>query len=248
MTGADREKLLARIKALYSKTTGAGATEAEELAAAEKARELIEKYQLDMGAEELKKEGFVQKTIDMEPSRFAFARRILQGTEKFCEVKCWYMTSRQVVAFGLRSDVELAAYLIESLTTFTLAGADLHIATERKMAIALGTPMTSAQSRQAYHSYLIGCANRINVRLREMTAERGAQTAKPGSYGALITLDKPALIEAEMDRCGIHLCTGSALTGASNGGSFDAGSAHGAKASFGRPVGGGRIAGLIGNR
>jgi hypothetical protein len=84
MTGADREKLLARIKALFSNTTGAGATEAEELAAAEKARELIEKYQVDMGAEELKKEGFIQKTLHMESSRLAFARRIIfGGIEKF---------------------------------------------------------------------------------------------------------------------------------------------------------------------
>src|SRR5258705_5557481 len=46
MTSTDREKLLARIKALFSKTTEAGATEAEELAAAEKHRELIEKDKL----------------------------------------------------------------------------------------------------------------------------------------------------------------------------------------------------------
>lgn len=250
MTDADREKLLARIKALFSKTTGAGATEAEELAAAEKARELIEKYQLDMGAEELKKEGFVEKSIDMEAARFAFARRILQGVDEFCEVKTWYRTfyQRSVVVFGLRSDVELAAYLIESLTTFTLSGADLHIALERKMAIALGTPMTSAQSRQAHFSYVDGCADRISDRLSEMARRRRSQTAKPGSYGALITLDKPALIQAEMERCGIRFRTGTALTGGSDGGSFSAGSAHGAKASFGRPVGGGRIAGLIGNR
>ena len=250
MTDADRAKLLSRIKALFSKTTDSGATEAEELAAAEKARELIEKYQLDMGAEELKKEGFVKKSIDMEAARFAFARRILLAIEYFCEVKCWYMTygGPQVVVFGLASDVELAAYLIESLTTFSLGGADLHIAVERKMAIALGTPMTAAETRGCQRSYLLGCANRISVRLRELARQRNTQNARPGSYGALIKLDKPALIEVEMERLDIRLSCGSPLTGASDGGSFAAGSAHGAKASFGRPVGGGRIAGLIGKR
>jgi Protein of unknown function (DUF2786) len=110
MTDADRGKLLARIKALFSKTTKSGATEAEELAAAEKARELIEKYQLDMGAEELRKEGFVTKAIDMEIAHFTFARRILHAINKFCEVKSWYITlgGRTVEAFGLASDVELA--------------------------------------------------------------------------------------------------------------------------------------------
>src|ERR1019366_45300 len=170
----------------------------------------------------------------------------------FCEVKCWYMSIRQsrpqVSIFGLASDVELAAYLIESLTTFSLGGADIHIAGERKMAIALGTPMTAAQSRGAHRSYLLGCANRISIRLRLMAQQRGSQKARPGSYGALITLDKPALIKAEMERLEIRLRSGSSLTGASDRGSFAAGGEHGAKASFGRPVSGGRISGLIGKR
>ncbi len=106
--------------------------------------------------------------------------------------------------------------------------------------------MTAAQSREARRSYLLGCANRISVRLRELAQQRKTHTAKPGSYGALITLDKPALIKAEMERLDIRLRSGSHLTGAADGGSFAAGSAHGAKASFGRPVGGGHISGLIG--
>jgi hypothetical protein len=134
------------------------------------------------------------------------------------------------------------------LTTFSLGGANLHTAVERKIQIAVGEPMTAAESRECYRSYLLGCANRISVRLTELAQQRKARVARPGSYGALITLDKPALIKAEMDRLNIHLRSGSSLTGASDRGSFAAGSAHGAKASFGRPVGGGRIAGLIGKR
>jgi hypothetical protein len=249
MTQIEREKLLARIKALFSKTTAAGATEAEELSAAEKARELIEKYQLNMGQEELKKEGFVKKDINMESARFAFGRRIIWAIDEFCEVRGWehsFGPRKRIVMLGLVSDVELAAYLIESLTSFCLGGADIHIAIERKMAIALGTPMTPAQSRGAYLSYQSGCADRISMRLIKLANERLARTARPGSYGALITLDKPTLIKAEMDRLNIRLASRGGLTGGSDGGSFAAGSSHGAKASFGRPVGGGRIAGMIG--
>jgi hypothetical protein len=125
MTNTDREKLLTRIRALFAKTTETGATEAEELAAAEKARELIEKYQIDLGAEELKRDGFVKKAIDMETVHFTFARFILDAIDKFCEVRCWYTTfgSPQIVVFGLASDVELAAYLIESLVWSVLCQA-----------------------------------------------------------------------------------------------------------------------------
>lgn len=234
---SDNEKHLARIKALFSKTTKAGATEAEELAAAEKARELIEKYQIDLGAEELKKEGFIEKRIQMERRTFAFARRILRGIDAFCEVSCysWKYQGQQVAAFGLLSDAEFAAYLIENLTSFGIAGADIYIAVERKTAIALGTPMTAAQVSNAYRSYLIGVADRITMRLLDLARQR--QTgAGSGSNRALISLDKPALVKAEMERLGIRLHGARSSVRVSDLDLFSAGSAHGAKASFGRPV------------
>jgi hypothetical protein len=105
--------------------------------------------------------------------------------------------------------------------------------------------MTAAQSREAHRSHLIGCASRIHHRLDEMVAQRRAQAASP-SGRALVKLDKPALVQAEMDRLGIKLHCGSGVTGGRDRGSFAAGAAHGGKATFGRPVaGGGRIAGLI---
>jgi hypothetical protein len=183
------------------------------------------------------------------PVRFAFARRILLAIEVFCEVRTWYSTFFQhIEVLGLRSDAELSAYLIESLTNFALAGADLHVAIERKMALARGEPLTSAQSREVHRSYLVGCADRISQRLREMAAQRKAQAATPGSHRALVVIDKPGLIQAEMDRLGIKLRSGSSLTGGRDHSSFAAGAAHGAKATFGRPVTGGPVAGLITRR
>jgi Protein of unknown function (DUF2786) len=114
----DRDKLLARIGALMAKTVEAGCTDAEALAFAEKAHELIERYQIDLGAEEIKREGFVKNRIKMEPARFAFARRILLAINEFCEVRTWYTTFTglaEITVFGLRSDAELASYLIDSL-------------------------------------------------------------------------------------------------------------------------------------
>jgi Protein of unknown function (DUF2786) len=245
------EKLLAKIRALLAKTVEAGATEAEELAAAEKARALLEQYQLDLGAEQLKREGFVQKCIEFDAVRFTFARRIMCAIDAFCEVKTWYVTfgrSRvQMEILGLASDAEFAAYLIESLTNFALAGATMHVATARKMAIALGSPLDAAQSREERRSYLIGCASRIGARLHELERQRRFRAARPGSCRALVEIDKPDLIRAEMERLEIRLHSGSYVTGAGHSGAFAAGSAHGDKASFGRPVAGG-ITGLIGVR
>jgi Protein of unknown function (DUF2786) len=247
----ERDKLLARIRKLLAMTAAAGCTEAEALAAAEKVHELIETYQIDLGAEEIKREGFVRKCIKLDPTQFTFARRILLAIEEFCEVRHWYTTfgGPQIEILGLRSDAEFAAYLIETLTNFAIAGADMHIAVARKMALAVGEPLTAVESREANRSYLVGCASRIAHRLHELAAQRKAQAATPGSSRALVCLDKPALIAAEMERLDIKVCGGSGLTGAGNQGSFAAGAAHGAKATFGRPVsGGGGIAGMIGRR
>jgi hypothetical protein len=102
----------------------------------------------------------------------------------------------------LASDVELAVYLIESLTTFAVAGADRHVATERQAAAEFECSLSSAETRNVRQSYLLGCASRVRSRLLEMALKRKAQTPKPGSYGALVKLDKPALIAAEMQRWG----------------------------------------------
>jgi len=246
MTPTDRDKVLARIKALFSKTVEAGATEAEELAAAGKARELIEQYQINLGAEELRREGFITKTLEQDRAQFVFSRYIMNAVGKFCEVETWYLGwVQRIEIMGLASDAEFATYLFESLTNFALAGADLHAAMERKMAIACGSPLQSSESKEVRRSYLLGCADRISARLNEMARERRTRVAKPGSYGALIKLDKPQLIRAEMERLGIRVHRGSGTTGAGHSEAFAAGSAHGAKATFGRPVAGGRVAGQI---
>jgi len=99
-------------------------------------------------------------------------------------------------------------YLIDCLANFAVAGADLHVAVERKMALAFGHPMTAAQSREAHRSHLVGCACRTRQRLDELVARRKAKAATPGSSRALAKLDKPTLVQAEMDRLDIKLSTG----------------------------------------
>ncbi len=240
MTRPNREKLFTRIRALFSKTVEAGATEAEAMAAAEKARALLEKYQLDLGAEELRQEGFVRKAVKLDALGSYFGRLISSALQEFCDVKIWYNVpntakarialryetpATEIEIFGLASDVELAEYLLGSLAGFALAGANVHVAAERKMAFALATSLGAAQIKELHRSYLFGCAN---------------------PYGAIIKLDKPKLVLDEMERRGIRLGEGSSPIDPQDAEAFAAGSAHGAKASFGRPVAGGRIAGLIG--
>lgn len=49
MTTDKQQAIAARIRALLAKTTENGATDAEAMSAAEKARELMDRYQIDLG-------------------------------------------------------------------------------------------------------------------------------------------------------------------------------------------------------
>ena len=58
-----REKVATIVEALLAKTTENGATEAEAMAAAAKARELMDRHQLDLGEVGMAKEGVHKLTI-----------------------------------------------------------------------------------------------------------------------------------------------------------------------------------------
>src|SRR5215467_2386473 len=84
----DMDRLRAKIRALFAKTIEAGATEAEAMTAAAKARELIDKYQVDMSiVEEMVRDILVfASTLE-----FAIARRLMHGIEAYCEVQTGYL-------------------------------------------------------------------------------------------------------------------------------------------------------------
>ena len=53
MDETQKDKMAHKIRALMAKAEDSAATEAEAVAAAEKAKELLDKYQLDLGAVQL---------------------------------------------------------------------------------------------------------------------------------------------------------------------------------------------------
>lgn len=63
----EKEKIAARICALLSKTTDNGCSEDEAIAAALKAKQLMDKYEIDLSEAELLADGYEQ--VDMEQPR-----------------------------------------------------------------------------------------------------------------------------------------------------------------------------------
>src|SRR4029077_5157469 len=101
-----REKAAAIVQALLQKTAANGATEAEALAAAEKARELMDRYQIEAGSAGLEKEGAFKVSIKRGHYKTLQVKdRIAFAVAQFCDSKVWLTKHTDECHFyGLRSD------------------------------------------------------------------------------------------------------------------------------------------------
>ncbi|MCK9361779.1 DUF2786 domain-containing protein [Patescibacteria group bacterium] len=210
-------KIAAKIRALLALSEDPGATEAERLAAAFKARELLEKYQVDMGASALAEEGVerLRKLASAMDQKWSISRTLAPAIAKFTQTKCWGGGGGTEVNFlGIRSDVEFAGWLAESLANYVIGKA-----TEFAF-ISSGKPWE-------IESFVAGALKRLTERLR------GHESVA----NALVPV-KNELIEKEFAKLGINLQRGySRSYSATDAAAFAAGQAVGDRASFGRPVG-----------
>ncbi len=231
-----REKAANIIQALLNKTTANGASEAEAMAAAEKARELMDRYQIEAGSAGLEKEGTFKVSIKRGHYKtLAVKDRIAYAVAQFCDSKVWLTkSSDECHFFGLKSDAEFAGWLIQSLAAFVGNGALAYIA---------GQPRMEARPRwEAEKAFVLGACVRISERLIQLAAER--QKSRDGSGdGRSLVVVKNAIVTREFAKLDVKLrSAGRSKTRAADGGAFKAGRAAGDNASFGRPVnGGGRV-------
>jgi hypothetical protein len=175
--------MVAVVRALLAKTTENGATEAEAMSAAEKARELMDRYQLEIGAAAVEAEGAHKVVLKRSHVKtLTIKERLAASVASFADVKCWlHKATDELTFFGLKSDAELAAWLIVSLEQFVATGALAYIASQ---------PFMEARVRwEAEKAYMLGAVGRINERLATLTRERSAaMAAKTGDGRSLIVL------------------------------------------------------------
>lgn len=225
----------ARIRALLAKTVANGATEAEAFAAAEKARELLAKYQLDMSDIEIRAEGVDQwSTMYASSYERAAAMRIAMGVAAYTQTKCWASNRRRGITFlGLKSDVIFAEWLMETLIGYCRRSAEEYVKTGQGAVDAqvYGTAPTKT-------SFIKACASRIGTRLNEEAKNRFRHQAAPAGY-AVALRTKDAMITEEMAKMNLRLRAGRTTRNYHKGGSGAAGNAAGDRASWSKPVNGG---------
>jgi hypothetical protein len=226
----DRKKIIDKIKALLSKTTANGATEAEMLSALDKAAAMMDAYDIsDDEVREAKEEAAILHADPpdlKDPHRIKW--RLSYAVSQFCGVQIFrsrHQTGLKCV--GMPSDVQFAMWLLDSLADFVFHELYCHL---------IGCLAPQSERRIIMRSFTEACCDRISGRLRELV-QRSAEART--SNGRELVVIKGAAIKAFMADHGIRLrtnCGGRPST-------FDAvahaaGHAAGDRASFGRPVSG----------
>ncbi|MGB3833779.1 MAG: DUF2786 domain-containing protein [Mesorhizobium sp.] len=226
-----QKKIAARIKALMAKTTAAGATEEEALSAMQKAREMMDKYGLTKEAIEQDAATIDRQSIKRDNYKtFVIKDHLAMQVARYCDCKVWMNRKEGTMTFfGTEQDRQFAAWLIESLDLF------VRNQTVRFMQDSGFRNGSGPWDRQK--GFMVGCIDRINRRLHQLSDERNRQ--KAGNGRSLVVV-KMQLVERAFNQIGMRLRSSSKSSGMKGDGSaFAAGQAAGDRANFARPINGG---------
>ena len=228
MSDLNKDKLSSlrnKIRALFSKTTAAGATEAETLAAASLARKLMDQYQIDLGDLAEPEPCTTESVVETKRKRFDIQTSLAVNVARFCRCRVWASNrNKEINFFGRESDTIFASWLSSALTDFVVAKAG-HVEAD----------LLLEETAFSYNDYVIGAVTSINSKLKEASAI--APDRNEGGSNALVLCTK-ALVDREFAKLGLTLHK--ARSGESHKvrdhNSFQAGKSAGASASINRPI------------
>jgi hypothetical protein len=221
----NRDDLIEKIRALMSKTVDAGCTEHEALAALDKARALMDAYEVSEEELELTKEEKAILRAEPPGSRdpHGIKWRLAVAVSEFCGCKGW-SGEDGIVFCGLPSDARLASWLLDTLAAFVQAELARHL---------MGCLAPKGERRFVINGFVGGCCERISDRL-DALCEQSATVAT--SSGRELMVIKGAAVDDKMEAEGICLRTSRRSYRRSDEASLRAGRSAGDRASFGRPV------------
>ena len=226
----NRDNLLGKVRALMAKTMANGCSEAEAMAALAKARAMIDAYEISDAELSLTKEEkavFADSAskLDKHGIRNGMAMAIARFTG--CEV--WRNSAGGLTFCGLRSDADFAHWLVDSLAQFGQS--------ELANYLASGSAQVGNR-RLLINGFVAGFSSRVSARINAMSDESQA-ASRAKSNGTALVLVKENAIKDKLAAAGIKLRKARRSSRRMDFGAHGAGAAAGARASFGRPVGGG---------
>jgi len=237
---ADRNSIIEKIKALLAKTTENGATEAEMLAALDKAAAMRDAYDITDEELQVAKDETAMLHADppdlKDPHKIKW--RLTYAVSQFCGVQIFRSRHETgLKCIGMPSDVQFAMWLLDNLADFVFNALYEHL---------IGCCAPTSERRLITRSFVEACCDRISERLVELV-KRSEKVRT--SNGRELVVVKDAAIKAYMKEHDIHLqscCMGSSSN--VDSAARAAGRAAGDRASFGRPVSGAAGVLRIGSR
>jgi hypothetical protein len=110
MAATERQEIAAKVRALLAKTVDQGCTEQEAIAAAAKAKELMDRYQVDLSEIELEEEGFVQDYAEGPEQRKLNVQDLIGwDIARYCEVESWKSNIPRWLASSYRKRKRLSS-------------------------------------------------------------------------------------------------------------------------------------------
>jgi hypothetical protein len=197
------DRVIQRIRALQAKTQAAGCTEAEALAAAQKAEELLRRYDVELTPEQIGRAECTSALVTTPRKRRDALDACADAVARFCGCRHWLQDEADGrlthVFFGLHADVAAAETLYDIIAeTFTVETATFKAGTTYAE-----TP--SGQRAQATKSFRYGLARGISDRLAELEAERGRHTTQ--TTGRDLVPVKRQVIDDALERLGLAFQT-----------------------------------------
>jgi hypothetical protein len=170
----NRDDLLGKIRALLSKTTENGCTEAEALAALDKARAMMDAYEVTEADLELTREQAAVMRGEgdaRDPHKIKW--QMASAVAAFCECRVW-RNRAGLVFCGLPADAQFAEWLLGSLAEFVRAELARHL---------MGSLAPRGERRFVINGFILGCAGRISQRLTDLTrqSKAGRDRLRPGA-------------------------------------------------------------------
>lgn len=199
----DLDRVIARIRALQAKTQAAGCTEAEAMAAAAKAEELLRRYDIQFTPEQIAQTECTSARIATPRKRQDALDQCAHAVARFCGCRHWlqYEASDRLthVLFGFPADVAAAETLFQVISeTF-----EVETATFKDGDTYRRTP--SGQRASATKSFRLGLAKGIGDKLVELEKQRVSHTRS--TNGRDLVPIKAQTMEAALARLGLSFQT-----------------------------------------
>ena len=222
-----RDSALEKIRALLRKTVENGATEAEAMAAAAKAEELIAKYDVETTELDIQESSFAETKSGFNRDDYHFFVVVSNAIALFTETRYWTEVRNSIpdkgVFFGLAHDVEIAEYFLAICMGAMQREVERYAKTE--------AAFFPQRKERMIRSFKEGMANRLGKRFVMMASSR-----KKAGTGLIVLKD--ALIEEEIAKSGSEFKDESLRYRDKDAAAFNRGSAAGDRVSLNQGLGG----------